>query len=843
VKVTVFNDEINFNGKSDEYYIEKMDLDVKDSFKAIKFEGAVLPPKPGDYQFRMFAKPYGQISFKDQVLPKNLGPAGACLDSIKTSVDTTTTHLNNNTVYPFTLKMRTGCTLYNKAIYVQWKNGPKYYGVDNAPWEDIPQQYLFDCKSEDCAAGYYGETCQDICGECPANAVCNDGITGNGSCICKPGFYGPTCDDQCAVDSHCGENQMCENGTCVCQEGYFGQKCDKFCSRFATCGGHGSCSDDGMCLCDESYSGYNCEQHGNESYTFNDTLPEGAEPGMTITHYNKETFSGKSETWISETVDITMKDSYNSYIASGSFCPNESGKYVFKVEGKSYFSFFFNGEEIHKTPGPLGSCLPSIKETKETTQFLNAHQCYPIEIKLITGCKLYSQYLRFLMKVKENDWIIANNLISIQHADCLPNYFGKSCENRITIDCTENGRPNSGLNGNGLCICNDGYLGPDCRKKVEIIEPKCPVGVNLTVFNNEVSFVDVDSTSNSDTLVYDTLPYTYKALIFAGAFVPPANGKYQLRMMARPRGQIEFMNIKKPSIIGGAGCCDSIAHNDETTDVYDLYTNMTYPVKIYMQTGCGIISKSMRVQWKNGPKYYGVENAPWEDVPPEHLFACDSLDCVKGFYGSSCKQCSSCPENSHCNDGINGDGKCQCDEGYYGAECNQECEIDTHCENQNMKCSNGKCVCRSGYYGANCSIYCNANTTCNGNGVCDSTGKCSCKSPWGGDNCSVLLPDRTPERTQYFPPSEEPTYETGETPSETGNTGEEQGGGSITPAHEKVTADVIIILGAVVIALAVLIAIVVCKKKKQNENVFLTQGILTSREEEPNLCNEYWSDV
>ncbi|XP_058486832.1 stabilin-1 [Solea solea] len=75
---------------------------------------------------------------------------------------------------------------------------------------------------------------------CNFHGTCQDGGTGNGTCICDDGFSGFAC-------------QECKNPNA------FGDKCDKECDCL-----HGVCNKgpegDGQCLCQPPYSGKNCDQ-------------------------------------------------------------------------------------------------------------------------------------------------------------------------------------------------------------------------------------------------------------------------------------------------------------------------------------------------------------------------------------------------------------------------------------------------------------------------------------------------------------------------------------------------------------------------------------------------------
>ncbi len=82
-------------------------------------------------------------------------------------------------------------------------------------------------KPQKCDPGFFGSECTK-CQDCGPNATCNDGKSGDGSCICKNGFFGNTC----TACPNCGEHGTCDDGnkgggSCICKSGYKGTLCDE----------------------------------------------------------------------------------------------------------------------------------------------------------------------------------------------------------------------------------------------------------------------------------------------------------------------------------------------------------------------------------------------------------------------------------------------------------------------------------------------------------------------------------------------------------------------------------------------------------------------------------------
>ncbi|MDQ2646281.1 MAG: hypothetical protein M3020_20880 [Myxococcota bacterium] len=97
--------------------------------------------------------------------------------------------------------------------------------------------------ADECDEGFYGPTCQPC--DCETGN-CNDGMEGDGACICPPGTTGADC-DRCAF----GFQDKDENGTC-----------ELACAN-NTCNGHGTCNDstgEVQCTCAAAYTGARCTE-------------------------------------------------------------------------------------------------------------------------------------------------------------------------------------------------------------------------------------------------------------------------------------------------------------------------------------------------------------------------------------------------------------------------------------------------------------------------------------------------------------------------------------------------------------------------------------------------------
>ncbi|MBN3308760.1 STAB1 protein, partial [Amia calva] len=111
----------------------------------------------------------------------------------------------------------------------------------------------YDCLKptldHSCCPGYFGPHCFKCPGKtdawCSNNGKCQDGILGNGECLCNEGFHGTACE--------------------TCEPGRYGKDCKSVCACL-----HGKCLDgihgNGRCVCYKDWKGVNCSvEIGNDA--------------------------------------------------------------------------------------------------------------------------------------------------------------------------------------------------------------------------------------------------------------------------------------------------------------------------------------------------------------------------------------------------------------------------------------------------------------------------------------------------------------------------------------------------------------------------------------------------
>lgn len=135
-----------------------------------------------------------------------------------------------------------------------------------------------------CCSGFYGPECRQCPGgfssPCYGRGACNDGIHGNGECVCFPKFkgiachictdpnkHGSDCDEDCPCvhgicDNRSGSRGICQGGRC--NQGFTGEFCDQraepcgtseltlYCHLNAVCETEGNVT---RCTCGNGYEG------------------------------------------------------------------------------------------------------------------------------------------------------------------------------------------------------------------------------------------------------------------------------------------------------------------------------------------------------------------------------------------------------------------------------------------------------------------------------------------------------------------------------------------------------------------------------------------------------------
>ncbi|XP_062842365.1 stabilin-1 [Trichomycterus rosablanca] len=142
---------------------------------------------------------------------------------------------------------------------------------------------MMDClritQDHSCCPGYFGRDCFKCPGQvdnwCSNNGRCQDGVLGNGECLCNEGFHGTACEmcepgrygKDCKSECHCDHGKCLDgldgSGQCVCYKGWKGvncsveivnDECGGICDENANCASP-TPGEKPTCICTAGYHG------------------------------------------------------------------------------------------------------------------------------------------------------------------------------------------------------------------------------------------------------------------------------------------------------------------------------------------------------------------------------------------------------------------------------------------------------------------------------------------------------------------------------------------------------------------------------------------------------------
>ncbi|XP_068107990.1 stabilin-1 isoform X2 [Hyperolius riggenbachi] len=127
-----------------------------------------------------------------------------------------------------------------------------------------------------CCKGFWGTDCSECPGgakqPCGGHGVCQDGLTGNGTCVCDEGFagfacgecsdpslYGASCTSACSCKHGVCKSGVSGDGSCICEAGYMGPACEleSLSCKALSCGENSRCAPSlqgPTCQCMPGYS-------------------------------------------------------------------------------------------------------------------------------------------------------------------------------------------------------------------------------------------------------------------------------------------------------------------------------------------------------------------------------------------------------------------------------------------------------------------------------------------------------------------------------------------------------------------------------------------------------------
>ena len=577
---------------------------------------------------------------------------------------------------------------------------------------------------QDCAAGYFGPTCQSKCPgkffACEGNGVCDDMMTGSGLCTCNRGYAGEDCSLACPKGpngDYCsgalngpGGQEACQwgapgqfnalggTGACHCPgttpasgasygflagvacgkciSGYASSDCKTTCpgvnSFYGVCSSNGKCEDGksgtGKCVCDYGYAGSSC-----------DVVCTG---GFVLPCNGR----GKCQ----------QGDPGPPLIVSGScVCFESPITGYWDVPDCSSCLLGWSGQNCNikcsmrqgLECGGNGQCLDGIC-------FCDAGYCGgTCEFQGPAACSAYF---------------------------CPAGYWGQSCEfecvGGASLPCTGHGNCREGKQGDGACTCFNGYATASCSKVCD--------GGALYPCGGSNGFCNTDTgkcTCKSGFAGFDC------QLTCKGGVGNPCTGHGVCSEGAYLRGT--------PPASGTGECTCHFGYAGEACE-------LTCPGGA--ETPCNFHGDCMQ---NDGSCRCHSDSALgfWEGI--------DCSTCQQGFSGEECLM--------PCLYGESLNGICVCHSGYANTNCSMECAgfisegYKLPCAG-NGKCfegnkGNGSCACDMGYVGAFCDLDCpgrQSGSPCSGTGTCVPSGsgssrvaKCVCSDSsalghWAGVDCS-----------------------------------------------------------------------------------------------------------
>eukprot|EP00301_Raphidiophrys_heterophryoidea_P000930 c10462_g1_i1.p1 GENE.c10462_g1_i1~~c10462_g1_i1.p1 ORF type:complete len:927 (-),score=180.30 c10462_g1_i1:83-2830(-) len=517
------------------------------------------------------------------------------------------------------------------------------------------------CRAHVCFC-YHGYTGRD----CAVGLFCPNNCNGNGKCdrgrcLCDPGFDGADCSKEIGCAYKCVHGK-CTSQVCVCEEGYHGVDCSDIDYCITNCSNHGSCKDK-RCTCDFGYTGVVCS-------TMIPCPHNCSHRGECI---NGTCICDLGYTGLDCSEDCCPDQ--NSQCSAGKMCSyppcqchNDCNDNGICHRGRCICRQGYFGDDCALKYCPFncsmhGSCNYAVGECTcdkgwkglDCSEVECANDCHNRG-----ECMLFGGTSRICL--------------------CEDGFTGPDCGEEVPCpgDCSGHG-----LCTKGQCKCSNGWDGSDCSDAVEIWVPceqdchghgSCQDGVCVTCdegwqgkFCNEAKVVAVTA---------------------AGAPKCPGEPECSSHGLCGPGGK--------------CFCVDGWLGGDCATK--------KCPDDCNGRGDC----KSGRCMCRS----------PYHSGPLE---ACEFIQCPNNCSG---------PAHGDCNKNT---GQCQCMPPWTGEDCSvQPCPGTPECSSQGSCDHNtGLCDCLPDYTGDDCSTFMRCPNDCSANGVCF-RGVCYCYSNYTGDSCRTI---------------------------------------------------------------------------------------------------------
>uniref|UniRef100_A0AAY4C330 Stabilin 1 n=1 Tax=Denticeps clupeoides TaxID=299321 RepID=A0AAY4C330_9TELE len=572
-----------------------------------------------------------------------------------------------------------------------------------------------DLQDHSCCPGYYGHECFKCPGKtdnwCSNNGKCQDGVLGNGECLCNEGFHGTACETcqpgrygrDCKSECHCVQgNGRCldgidGNGKCICYKGWKGVNCSaeaggtSVCSCVAGYRGNGTYCKGKINLCENNNGGCSinakctkispgertCTCHqgyaGDGVYCLGkcEIILRSIEPWKNtshITHLLRYHIVGCEELLLSDLKSIDRVVATSGHVLK--FSVKEGVLYInddAKIVASDQLAA--NGV-IHYIDKIL---IPyDMKKKTSVPQSLNATAAANAY-----GYTKFSQLLQDtnLMTLVENSLFQPFTMFWPTDAA-----FNQLPEERKTWLYSPDHQDKL-----------QAYLKAHMIRDFSVVAVNLPSSLFLRTmygtslsFNcdkNEIGGILIDN--NNAKIIERHLRFDVGIAYGIDQFLEPPN------LGARCDG------FQQRTISGTTSECFMSPYILRYSP-YSNYHNPFRSLSVYNRLKMGCSRQCNKTEW--------------------------TFQCCKNHYGGSCQVChggleAPCGLHGDCDDGTAGTGLCRCHNGFKGSACE---------------------LCMRNHYGANCTA-CN----CTVNGQCDDgidgSGSCFCSEGWTGGLCETKL--------------------------------------------------------------------------------------------------------
>ena len=552
-----------------------------------------------------------------------------------------------------------------------------------------------------CLDGIWGEKCNKECPKvdgkiCNGHGKCNDGLDGDGKCVCDDGWKGELCNIECPKINNkvCNNKGKClENGTCQCNgnykgekcgqcknkfdisnncdtclDGIWGEKCNKECPKVdgKICNNQGTCNDnvngDGTCQCYGNFTGDKCN-----------ICKQG---------------------WKGDNCD-TCEDGY--YGENCDRCPvNPNNDTVCNNKGSCNDGIDGDGQCVCNSGWGGDNCINGCPKVGDVLCGIHG------DCRDDGTCKCHDSN-------EKGHWALDDKGTCTL---CKPGYYGQDCKEECPkvdgIYCGNHGICNDGLDGDGTCKCNIGW---DPSSNCAVCDSSYR-GSNCDLKCPEEGCGDfgmcIEDPDTKDKAICECNDGYY--------------GENCNECINCEHGEC---NDGK----SGDGTC--VCDDSDEKGHWKLDENGSCTLCKPGWYGIDCKQKCECIGICNDGKYGDGTCTCTSEFEKDEDGNC--TQCKYGRYGSNCDRCPAftqdgsdnpievCNGNGTCDQGLTGKGVCTCDPGWKGAECEKECpKVDGKICNNHGECN---------YY-ANCECH---DDNINGHWVgtkCD-----QCKKGWTGSNC------------------------------------------------------------------------------------------------------------